>query len=175
MKIVVGPLDEVPRLCSAHRPSHLVSWLSPLDAGADIPATCAPERHLRLSSHDICDVAEGLESPCADHLAELLAFAGDWRGERPMLVHCWAGVSRSTAAAFAIACQARPELPEAELARRLRVASSTATPNRLIVSLADELLQRGGRMTAAVAAIGRGAEAGLGVPFVLDLAGQATS
>ena len=92
-----------------------------------------------------------------------------WDGRDPMLVHCWAGVSRSTAAAYVVACQARPLLSERELALRLRELSPTATPNLLIVRHADKLLGRDGRMVDAVAAIGRGAEAMLGTAFTLEL------
>jgi predicted protein tyrosine phosphatase len=169
MKLIVGPLAEVTTLCAQHRPSHLVSWLSPVDLPPELAAALAPEQRLHLASHDVCAPGEGLEPPTAGHVADLLAFAGGWSGERPLLVHCWAGVSRSTAAAYVIACCKRPDLAEAELALRLRSAAPTATPNSLIVQLADDLLGRGGRMQRAVAGIGRGQETFLGTPFVLDL------
>jgi predicted protein tyrosine phosphatase len=169
MKLLVGPLDQVTRLCAEHRPSHLVSWLSPVDAPPELEPGLAPERRLLLSSHDICEPQEGLVLPCREHVLELFAFADAWTGAEPMLVHCWAAVSRSTAAAFAVACRKRPDLPEIELARRLRALSPEATPNALIVQLADELLGRGGRMSAAAQAIGRGAEAPLGRPFMLTV------
>lgn len=169
MKLVVGPLEAVPALCAGHRPSHLVSWLSPPDAGPEFGDGHMPPERLLISSHDITCQIDGFEAPCVDHLRRLLAFAAGWRGEQPMLVHCWAGVSRSTAAAYVIACQARADLAELELAQRLRTASPTATPNALIVALADELLGRRGRMSAAIAEIGRGAETGIGEPFVMDL------
>jgi predicted protein tyrosine phosphatase len=169
MKLLVGPMEEALRLCEAHRPSHLVSWVSPPAEPLDIPPAFGPERRLLLASHDLVEPTEGLEPPSAEHVAELLAFARTWTGARPMLVHCWAGVSRSTAAAFAIACQARPHASEQELAVRLRRLSPTATPNALIVRHADALLGRKGRMCAAIAAIGRGAETVLGTCFALDL------
>jgi predicted protein tyrosine phosphatase len=49
----------------------------------------------------------------------------------------------------------------------LRAASPSATPNRLIVSYADALLGRNGRMSRAIEKIGRGENAYLGKPFVL--------
>jgi len=166
MKILVGPLEQVASLCLEHRPSHLVSWLSP---PADWPQPPAQMQLLRLASHDVVEPGEGFEPPAAEHVARLLAFAQDWSGERPLLVHCWAGVSRSTAAAFTIACAKRPDLAELELARRLREAAPSATPNPLIIALADAALGRDGRMRAAVAAIGRGCATELGTPFALDL------
>jgi predicted protein tyrosine phosphatase len=116
----------------------------------------------------VAEEIEGYQAPTADDVARLLAFARAWDGMRPMLVHCWAGVSRSTAAAYVVAC-ARSDGSEMELARALRHASPGATPNPLIVAHADALLGRSGRMVAAIAEIGRGAEVSLGAPFELLL------
>jgi predicted protein tyrosine phosphatase len=86
-----------------------------------------------------------------------------------MVVHCFAGISRSTAAAFVTACALNPRRDEAEIARAIRDASPTAMPNTRIVSIADRLLQRDGRMVRAVDSLGRGLEAMEGHPFRLDL------
>ncbi len=68
------------------------------------------------------------------------------------------------------AAAAAPQRAEAELARELRRASPTATPNRRLVALADRILSREGRMTAAIAEIGRGVDCYEGAPFALELA-----
>ena len=78
--------------------------------------------------------------------------------QRALLIHCWAGISRSSAAAFAIACDRNPGF-ERDIAIELRRRVAVATPNRLMVRLADDLLERDGRMIEAIARIGRGAEA----------------
>jgi predicted protein tyrosine phosphatase len=87
----------------------------------------------------------------------------------PLLVHCWAGVSRSTATAFILACEENPDRAEADIANALRKASSSATPNPLMVQIADDMLGRKGRMADAIAAIGRGEYAYPGAPFELTL------
>jgi predicted protein tyrosine phosphatase len=84
-----------------------------------------------------------------------------------MVIHCWAGISRSTASAFAALCVLRENESEMELAQELRRASPSATPNRLITTLVDEHLGRQGRMVKAVESIGRGANAYEGKPFEL--------
>jgi predicted protein tyrosine phosphatase len=168
MKLIVGPLEQVPALCAAHQPSHLVSWLSPPAEAPEIAQSFPPERRLLLASHDVAFETEGFQAPCERDVARLLTFAASWEGARPLLVHCWAGVSRSTAAAYAIAC-ARSRRSEIELARALRDASPGATPNPLIIALADARLGREGRMVEAIAHIGRGAEVFLGAPFALSL------
>ena len=86
-----------------------------------------------------------------------------------LVVHCHAGISRSTAAAYVIACARRPDLDEGHLADELRRLSPSATPNPLIVAHGDAALGREGRMVEAIRRIGRGAEAFEGVPFRLDL------
>jgi len=81
------------------------------------------------------------------------------------------GISRSTASAYASVCALSPHRDEADIAQALRRASPTATPNIRIISLADKLLGRNGRMIAAVETIGRGIMIdGEAAPFRLDLA-----
>ena len=85
------------------------------------------------------------------------------------MIHCWAGISRSTAGGYIAACALMPHLDEAFLARELRQRSPSATPNGRLVALADGILGREGRMIAAIKAIGRGRDAFEGAPFVLPL------
>ena len=169
MTLIVCPLSDVPDICSAHRPSHLLTLLSPGSETPVVPEDVAPDRRLWLAVNDIAEHRDGLVAPHAGLVEELLAFSADWRRDRAFVIHCWAGISRSTAAAFTVACQHFPDLPEARIAQALRQASPVATPNRLIVALADRALDRQGRMIAAIDAIGRGEEAMMGSPFELRL------
>ena len=109
--------------------------------------------------------AHGLEGPKLRDAERLVSFIREWDQSAPMLIHCWAGISRSTAAAFTALCLLRPGEEEADLAWELREASPSATPNRLIVSQVDGLLGRKGRMSEAIAGIGRGADAFEGAPL----------
>ena len=86
-----------------------------------------------------------------------------------MVIHCYAGISRSTAGAFIAACALNPKRDETTIARAIRDGSATATPNIRIVTLADQLLGRHGRMIGAIQAIGAGRAAAEGDPFRLDL------
>ena len=167
MTLLVCPLSQVETARALHRPSHLVSLLSPSSVDGAWPVSDASDAHLRLAFHDIARRRKGLVAPSAALVARLLAFADGWDAKRPMLVHCWAGVSRSTAAAFIVACRRAPQRSEAEIAQALRAAVPYATPNPLMVSLADAALGREGRMSAAVAAIGRGADTFEGALFEL--------
>jgi predicted protein tyrosine phosphatase len=100
----------------------------------------------------------------------LIDFVGAWDRKSPMVVHCFAGISRSTAGAYVAACAINPQRDEMEIAWDLRRASRTAQPNARIVSIADRLLGRDGRMVRAINAIGVGDAAIEGDPFRLDIA-----
>ena len=170
MKLIVAPLHEAAGLVARHQPSHLISLASP--GQVDAPLTKAPPHRLDLRFNDIVEPRESLTPPTEADVAALLAFAASWDGTRPLMVHCWAGVSRSTAAAYVIACARTARGREEAWAARLRDAAPTATPNALIVAHADRLLDRDGAMIRAVEAIGRGAETDWGAPFELDLTAE---
>ncbi len=123
--------------------------------------------HLKLTFNDINADSPGLISPRIADAKRLITFIEDWDQKEPMLIHCWAGISRSTASAFAALCILRPNSDEMELAQELRTASPSATPNKMITSQVDQLLGRKGRMLNAVESIGRGANAYEGKPFIL--------
>jgi len=133
------------------------------------PATIAAENHLLLDMDDITDHIEGYVAPAEEHVGDLLRFVRAWPREAPLVVHCYAGISRSTAGAFVTACALNPQRNEVTIARALRDASPTATPNIRIVSLADRMLGRHGRMVTAIEAIGPGRAAYSSEPFRLDL------
>jgi len=146
----------------------LVTLLSP---GTPIarPELIAEARHLNIAMSDILDSLPGQVRPEMHHLDALHAFVDRWDRREPMLIHCYAGVSRSTASAYIAVCQVSPHRDEHEVAQALRAASPTATPNLRFVALADEKLGRKGRMVAAIEAIGRGRECMEGEPFALEL------
>lgn len=146
---------------------HIVSLIGD-EAHLQRPSCVAPENHLWLRMHDVAQPLDGYILPESTHVAELLRFVRGWRREAPLVVHCFAGISRSTASAFAAVCALNPDRAETAIAHELRRASPTASPNIRIVALADALLGRNGRMTAAIESIGRGIPAEV-FPFRLDL------
>jgi predicted protein tyrosine phosphatase len=153
--IFVAPLSLVQTTVAEANVSHLVTLING-ETPITTPPSIVPDRHLRLAMNDICEPQPGLVLPCEDHVSNLVRFAREWDRQAPLLIHCWAGISRSTAAAFISLCALNPAGSELELARALRRASPTAYPNRLLVALGDEILSRDGRMIAAVEDIGRG-------------------
>jgi predicted protein tyrosine phosphatase len=166
--VTVCPLSQVTATVAATGASHLVSLIN---SGTAVPRpdAIAAANHLFLGMNDIVTPQEGLTPPGREHVESLLTFVAAWNRARPMVVHCYAGISRSTAGAFITLCAARPDRSETEIARRLRAASPTATPNALLVDIADAMLGRRGRMRDAIAGIGQGEFAMEGVPFRLAL------
>jgi len=135
----------------------------------DRPAAIAPERHLQVAISDVSEETDGHILADSGHIQSLIDFVRAWDQAAPLVIHCFAGVSRSTAGAYIAICALNPQANEAEIARRLRRASPTATPNAHLVSLADQALGRDGRMIAAIRQIGRGADCFEAEPFALEL------
>ena len=131
---------------------------------------CIPEpNHLLLDMDDISIPLDGYVLPGEEHVEKLLAFVTEWDQTAPLVVHCYAGISRSTAGAFIAACALNPKRDERAIARSIRKASPTAQPNLRLVELADDRLGRKGRMIKAVDSLGPGLSAYEGIPFRLDL------
>ena len=157
--IIVSPLHVVEYLVATRDIGRVLGLLAGCNEHPDLRELAASGNHLRLTMHDIAMPVDGMTVPGADHVETLIEFIADWDRQRPMLVHCWAGVSRSTASAYIAQCMLSPKRSEAELATELRHLSPSATPNPLIIAHADVILGRGGRMVAAIKSMGRGADA----------------
>jgi predicted protein tyrosine phosphatase len=167
-RIHVCPLSKLPETVRASGAKSLVTLINegtPVRRPLAIPA----EKHLVVTLSDIVAEAPGHTLPSESHVEKLLTFVRRWDQDAPLLIHCWAGVSRSTAAAFIAACALRPHRDEAEIAHAVRTNSPTATPNARLVAIADAMLGRDGRMAAAIAKIGRGRSCFEGAPFALEL------
>ena len=148
--------------------SHVLTVMANVDQ-VQRPPSVLPANHLKVSMDDIVEQMDGFVAPNETHIERVLSFVRGWDRRAPMVVHCYAGISRSTASAFATVCALNPHRDEMSIARLIREASPIAAPNRLIVSLADKALGRDGRMVRALDAIGPGAMMVDSVPFRIDL------
>ncbi len=166
MRIAVCALADLDVEIERHRPSRVVSLMNPDHAAPSLERVTP---HLVLRFNDLSAPRPGYQEPGGGAIAQLLNFVACAPASETVLVHCWMGISRSPAAAFILACARRPQVPEAEIAQGLRAASPSATPNPMLVRLADDHLRREGRMVEAIGSIGRGAEARRGMPFTLEL------
>ncbi|MEM1038906.1 MAG: tyrosine protein phosphatase [Pseudomonadota bacterium] len=164
--VLVCPLDHLAATLQTSGATDLVTFASPGNSPTGLPADL---RHLALEFNDIPAPRKGYLEPRREHIDALLEFVRAWDGHRPLVLNCWMGISRSTAAA-ALTLAALEHQPDcATIARRLRLASPSATPNPLMIALGDEALQLDGALSQAITAIGRGAEACTGTPFELTV------
>lgn len=164
--IVVCPLDALDAVIAQHHPAHVISIGSP---DAKPPALDVPH-HAIVTHHDVVDETHpraDLVHPAPEHARAVVDAALAWDRAAPLVIHCRFGVSRSPAAAVIALAALNPKRDEAEIARALRRAAPFAKPNIRLVAAADGVLERGGRLVAAVRAVGRGAFTSTGTAFAL--------
>ena len=107
------------------RARHLVSLIGD-EARIERPNGIAPENHLWLRLHDISSPLDGYIMPDQTHIADLITFIQGWDRHAPLVIHCYMGISRSTASAFVGVCALNPHRDELAIAQTLRQASPTA-------------------------------------------------
>ena len=166
--IHVCSLAALPDTVKATGASHVLTVMANVDQ-VQRPESVLPANHLKISMDDITEQMDGFVVPSDSHIEQVLNFVRGWDRSAPLVVHCYAGISRSTASAFAAVCMLNPHRDEISIARQIRAASPIASPNRLIVSLADRALGREGRMLRALDEMGPGNLMIEGQPFRLDL------
>ena len=166
--IIVCGLSRAQEQIELHHAQSVIGILGP-ETAHPIYRGIADKQHLKLTFNDINEEAVGMKAASIDDVDLLLNFITAWDKKSPLVIHCWAGISRSTATAFAAMCLLNPRQDEMELAQRLRLASPSATPNMLITKHVDDRLGRNGRMLRAVESIGRGVNAYEGTPFILNV------
>jgi len=164
----VCSLAALPDTVKATGASHVLTVMANADQ-VQRPVSVLPANHLKVAMDDITEQVDGFVAPSEQHIEKVLAFVRGWDRSAPLVVHCYAGISRSTASAFAAACMLNPHKDEISIARQIRAASPIASPNRLIVSLADKMLGRDGRMLRALDEMGPGSMMVEGRPFRVDL------
>ena len=165
MSIIVCPLHDVEAIVRVRRPSHILSLISPSAEPTGFQHL-APY-HLELRFNDIAEPRQGLIEPSPDHIQSIIEFGRSSRAQGPLLIHCWAGVSRSPAAAFIIAFDRDRPSPK-HLAARLRSSAPYCTPNPRMIALTDEALEAHRELVVAIAAIGRGQETSWGSAFEIS-------
>jgi predicted protein tyrosine phosphatase len=134
--------------------THVLSILDPDWPDPSAFDAFAPHRRLALRFHDIIERLADRLPPSRRDVEELLAF-GRELDTGHLLVHCHAGVSRSTAAAALILAQAFPDRPATDVFDAVVRLRPRAWPNLRILEFGDELLGRNGEVIAAAAQVYR--------------------
>jgi predicted protein tyrosine phosphatase len=152
-RVTICGMDELPAY-NAGGITHVLSLVDP-----DWPPLAAfdlyePHRRLELRFHDVIEPHPERIRPEAADVERLLGFGRELAATPAahLLVHCHAGVSRSTAAAILIVVQARPHRPAVEAVRAVTASRPRAWPNLRLIELGDELLGRRGELVVAAAA-----------------------
>jgi predicted protein tyrosine phosphatase len=166
--IHVCSLAALPDTVKATGASHILTVMAKVDQ-VQRPDSVLAANHLKVQMDDITEHMDGYVAPNETHIMQVLDFVRGWNRSAPLVIHCYAGISRSTASAFAAACVLNPHRDEISIARQIRAASAIASPNRLIVGLADKALGREGRMLRALDEMGPGSMMVEGRPFRIDL------
>ncbi len=121
--------------------------LSMLDHGTRVetPDHLHPRHHLHMHFSDTDDPSDPT-APTIDHIREINSWANDVPEDGRIVIHCYMGISRSTAVALGL--MSRHMAPE-DAADRLLKIRPQAAPNRLIVAHWDEILGMDGTLKAA--------------------------
>jgi predicted protein tyrosine phosphatase len=137
--------------------THVLSILDPEWPDPPAFAEFAPHRRFALRFHDIIEPAPDRLAPSRQDVERLLEFGRELHGPEGshLLVHCHAGVSRSTAAAALILAQAYPDRPAREALDAVAQMRPRAWPNLRILEFGDAILGRNGEIVAAASALYR--------------------
>jgi predicted protein tyrosine phosphatase len=151
-QVRVGGLHSIDRLVPEFRPTHLLGILDPPTPEPAIYGHEPQSRATLLLRFQDIDVDQP-DGPTAEHVEQIIAFADQVRSAHArtparLLIHCHAGISRSTASAY-IALARDFGLERADDAfRALLRAAVNPWPNRRLVALADDALDARGRLLA---------------------------
>jgi predicted protein tyrosine phosphatase len=154
MKITICGISELGEHCEAGV-THVLSILDPHwpdpEAFLDFP----PHRREALRFNDVIEPAPEMIVPSEEHIAQLLAFGRDVEvagNVAHLLIHCHAGVSRSTAAAALLLAQEDPTRLAPEIFEEIARLRPRAWPNLALLELGEAALGRPGEFTGAVGA-----------------------
>jgi predicted protein tyrosine phosphatase len=149
-KLTICGIDELACHC-AGGVTHVLSILDPSWPALKPLAAFDINRRLKLHFHDVIEPQPGWIAPERWDVELLLAFGRDLIAapDTHLLIHCHAGISRSTAAATLLLAQARPDRPADEALQEVVRLRPRAWPNLRILELGDAILDRRGEIVEA--------------------------
>jgi predicted protein tyrosine phosphatase len=163
--VMKAPLTSLLTICgleelghhSSRGVTHVLSILDPDWPEPHAFSAFDPHHRITLNFHDVIEPGPGLLLPNPEHVEAILKFGHSMANEAlkredpHLLVHCHMGVSRSTAAMAILMAQSDKAESEEWIFSRLLELRPQAWPNSLMIELADEQLDRRGRLTYALA------------------------
>jgi predicted protein tyrosine phosphatase len=156
--ITICGIEELAGHCETGA-SHVLSILDPDHPVPQAFGRFGEHEKLELRFHDVIEEDPGMEPPGEADVARLLAFGRDLLSEPSqtahLLVHCHAGISRSTASMALILAQALPNLSGRNVMSEVLHIRPKAWPNLRIIEIGDGLLGRDGQIVAAAVEVYR--------------------
>lgn len=148
--LTICGIEELACRCEAGV-THVLSILDPGWPEPQPLSIFSVNRRLKLRFHDIIETQPGWTAPERWDVELLLAFARDVTVSREthLLIHCHAGVSRSTAAAALVMAQTRPDRTADEVLQEVVRLRPRAWPNLRMLELGGEILGRRGEIVEA--------------------------
>lgn len=149
LEITICGLHEIEGCFDAHM-THAISILDPDTEEPAGFAQLAVANLLRLRFHDVIEHQPSISAPDAGHIAAILQFAKGLNSHAAprLLIHCHAGISRSTAAAIILLAH-RGAAAEAAVARVVALRPK-AWPNLRMIEIGDRMLKLENRLVRAV-------------------------
>lgn len=149
-QLTICGIDELACHCAGDV-THVLSLLDPGWPEPEALSIFDLNRRLRLHFHDVIEAQPGRIAPERWDVELLLAFARDLDAaeETHLLIHCHAGVSRSTAAATLVLAQMWPKRRADDVLGEVVRLRPRAWPNLRILELGDALLGRDGEIVEA--------------------------
>ena len=156
--ITVCGIEELAGHCSTGA-SHVLSILDPDYPVPEAFGTFGEHEKLEVRFHDIVNDTPGLLAPQPEHVERILALGRDLLAEPAttahLLVHCHAGISRSTASMALILAQAMPEQQADTVLALVHGMREKAWPNLRLIEIGDAMLGRDGALVEATHALHR--------------------
>ncbi|MET7242714.1 protein-tyrosine phosphatase family protein [Methylobacterium sp. EM32] len=135
--------------------THVLSILDPAWPEPEAFGTYDTHHRTTLRFHDIIEPVEGQILPERRDVEAILRFGEELAAETArrkthLLIHCHAGISRSTAAMTMLLGQAHPDLDAQAVVTKVHDLRKKAWPNARMIAFADEALGYDGSLTEAV-------------------------
>jgi|TARA_B110000438_G_scaffold137536_1_gene132857 predicted protein tyrosine phosphatase len=156
--IIVCSLKDLETVCESIKPSHVISVIDPGYA----PKTPKDvKQHLKLGFDDITEINSKNQiyrlntddipqlPPNNSHTDAIIKFSESWNKDKPIVIHCWCGVSRSMAAAIYLMCKEDPLNIDRNI-RYIRSVAPHANPNKVLIKLFENALKLNSKITSSI-------------------------
>ena len=155
--IIVCSLKDLVAVCESIHPSHVISVIDP----GYVPKTPnGINNHLKLGFDDIVEIRsdnhifrQNIDQidqilPNSQHINSIVNFTNLWDKSKPIVIHCWCGVSRSMATATYLMCKENILQIDQNI-RYMRSIAPRANPNKLMIKLFEKSLNLNNEITKA--------------------------